>query len=479
MIKTPPATTPSPTRPLWRRRLRSSLIALAALVGLPVTATVLFWLYGVLGPDEVRSPQAQALMGWRIDYREEGNGAAWLEGMLAPPEADPLVLGRERLAHRIEHFSRPHAGRGEYRTPPMPEGALVIEANVLPAPCRDRVGRCIDAWLAEEARVRAAADRYALLRERLEVLLGMPRLQAPLFAAADEPIMRGEVMVLPLRLNLALATVDLTKDSSSAEAARAQWARQVRFLRRALSEPDANFIAKMLAASMLEERWLLLTEWRARWPAVFPQTDDGTTDALSEAEMDMSGPIRSEFALLEHLLRSAEPSAFMGKIDRAGPALFWALVAPTFKPEATRNHIADTLQSLTGTQALPLAQRGQALIERIARAKQYGADNFLINLAGRIVLRESMLYGDYDRYQFAITDLEALRALLHLQQQLMAASPDADFAARIAADPAFAAIHASARPRWIAAERTIEWTRLRPPSDAAAARTMRVPVPAR
>jgi hypothetical protein len=471
----------SPPRPLWRRLLRGTFISLAVLAGLPIVAGLLFWLFAVLSPDEVRSPQAQALMDWQVDYREDGNGAAWLEGMLAPPGSDPLALGRERLTHRMAHFSRPHAERGAYVIPPMPDGALVIDATTLPARCRDQAGRCVDAWLAEEAKVRDAAARYALLRERLEVLLGMPRLQPPVFAEPDEPIASFSPLANALRLNLALATVDLAADPASAEAARTQWTKQVRFLRRVLAEPDASLIIKGLAASLLEEHWLLLTEWRARWPDPFPLSDDGTVDALSEAEMDLSGAIRSEIALLDKLLRNRAPSEFMGPFDRFVPTVLWAMTAPTFKQEATGNHIASTLHALTGTQALPLAQRAQALRERAAEAERYSDDNLLTNLAGRIVLSDSMLYSDYGQYQYAINDLAAALALVHLQQRLMTASPDADLAALVAADPAFAAIDASARPRWNANERTIEWMRLKVPTGEGASeagKTMRVPVPA-
>lgn len=471
----------SPPRPLWRRLLRGLFVSLAVLVGLPVLAAALFWLFAVLSPDEVRSPQAQALMDWQVDYREDGNGAAWLEGMLAPPGSDPLALGRERLAHRMAHFSRTRAERGEYSAPSMPNGALVIDASALPTPCRDHAGRCMDAWLADEAKVRDAAARYALLRERLDVLLGIPRLQPPVFAEPDEPIANFSPLVNALRLNLALATVDLAADPASAEAARTQWTKQVRFLRRVLAEPDASLIIKGLAASLLEEHWLLLTEWRARWPDPFPLSDDGTVAPLSAAEMDLSGAIRSEIALLDRLIRNRAPSEFMGHFDRFVPTVFWAMTAPTFKLEATGNHIASALHALTRTQALPLAQRAQALRERAAEAERYSDDNWLTNLAGRIVLSDSMLYSDYGQYQYAINDLAAALALVHLQERLMTASPDADHAALVAADPAFAAIDASARPRWNANERTIEWTRLKVPTGegtSEAAKTMRVPVPA-
>lgn len=471
----------SPQRPLWRRLLRGAFISLAFLAVLPLVLVLLVWLFAVLSPDEARSPQAQALVDWRVDYREDGNGAAWLEGMLAPPGADPLALGRERLAHRVAHFSRPRAERGEYAAPSMPDGALVIDATALPARCADHAGRCMDAWLADEAKVRAAAARYAQLRERLEVLLGMPRLQPPVFAEPDEPLPLFSPLVSALRLNLALATVDLAADPASAEAARTQWAKQVHFLRRVLAEPAASLVARMTAASMLEEHWLVMAEWRARWPDPFPLSEDGTTEALSEAEMDLGGAIRYDLAMLDHVLQSSQPSAFFGNLDGIGPALFWTLVAPTYKPEATRNHIAETLQSLSRAQTLPLAQRPDALRERAAEAKRYSSDNSPKNLAARIALSDSLLYTDYGHYQRAINDLAAVQALLYLQQRLMTAPPDADLAARVAADPAFAAIDASARPRWNAADRMIEWTRLKVPSaeKASEAATIRVPVPAR
>lgn len=448
---------------------------------LPVLAFVLFWLFAVLWPDEARSPQAQALMDWRVNYREDGNGAALTEGMLAPPGSDPLALGRERFAHRTAHFSLPRATRGNYAIPPMPEGSIVIDPVSLPVRCRDQAGRCVDAWLAEEAKVREVAARYTLLRERADQLLGTPRMQPPVFAEADEPIANVFPWMTALRLNLALATVDLASDPASAEAARTQWTKQVRFLRRALAEPDASLIIKRLAAMLLEEHRLLLTEWRARWPDPFPLADDGTVDALSDAEMDMSGTFRNEFATVDHMLRNKSPSEFFGPYDRIEPAVFWAVMAPTFKVEATGNHLAATLHALTGTQALPLAQRAQALRDRTAEAERYSKDNSL-NLAGRIVLTDSMVYSDYGHFQYAINDLAPALALVHLQQRLMTASPDADLASLVALDPAFATIGASARPRWNAGERMIEWTRLNVPGDqgtSEAAKTMRVPVPAR
>ncbi|BCT92937.1 hypothetical protein LYSHEL_19600 [Lysobacter helvus] len=394
-------------------------------------------LYGVMvainwndEPPSVASQELVRAVRDRPAVPDQDNAFVFMLGMGAPPGADPVAMGRTRMAFlRNMAAWNPHAPPFDF-----PGKEVNVKERRSPAitamaeACFDGSAACVQQWQRHPERVDQWLASESWLLERYLRLIQFHQWREEIPRDMGTPFVRYQHAINGQQLLLANAWT-LARDGKG-DAARALLDQDLAFWRMLLRSSDTT-LAKIISSAAIRHHFalgnLVLRELHARGQPAAPP--DGWRTPLTREERSMRRVLAGEATFIA---ASLGPSLQDGDVP-GGRVGRWIL-QPMYKPQATRNLYAARTMRMASRMDADYRALPQALRDAAASAPQHGEDVYrAYNPLGYVLFRITT-ETDPMRYAVRVSDVEGERRAAMLAVELRAANATpADAARRIRA----------------------------------------------